>query len=268
MKTHATALVATILATSQLHAQVRCTMPNGVVIEQKLSDTCPAGATKSQTADGKPAPTRSHPAAERPATPTATSSGPNVKSSDFGNTWPLTVPSGTLRCILPLPSSQQTQVLLFESAGKTYTLNGTASSLAAKYGWQDVRSIWRDNPSIPGTKVPISPLIQRASALCTSSATPMPAATAPDPEQEITQAKQMCALVEASGGARCTANLGLFTAKFSITSVGTRSDFVSLCDSMKEAARKKFPAVRNSARGWQVEIEHGINRAITYSCVI
>lgn len=35
-------------------AQVKCTMPNGVVITQKLSTSCPVGAIKGQTLDGKP----------------------------------------------------------------------------------------------------------------------------------------------------------------------------------------------------------------------
>lgn len=44
------------LATTQLAAiaQVTCTMPNGVVITQKLSSSCPVGAVKGQTLDGKP----------------------------------------------------------------------------------------------------------------------------------------------------------------------------------------------------------------------
>jgi hypothetical protein len=39
-------------------AQVRCTMPNGVVIEQKLASTCPVGATKGETFDGEVVPLR------------------------------------------------------------------------------------------------------------------------------------------------------------------------------------------------------------------
>lgn len=39
-------------------AQVQCTMPNGVVIEQKLSNVCPVGARKAQAVDGSAAPIR------------------------------------------------------------------------------------------------------------------------------------------------------------------------------------------------------------------
>jgi hypothetical protein len=34
--------------------QVRCTMPNGVVIEQRFADACPQGATKAETFQGVP----------------------------------------------------------------------------------------------------------------------------------------------------------------------------------------------------------------------
>lgn len=39
-----------------LRAQVRCTMPNGRVIEQQFAKECPQGATKAETFSGKPAP--------------------------------------------------------------------------------------------------------------------------------------------------------------------------------------------------------------------
>ena len=42
-----------IAATQTTQAQVRCTMPNGVVITQQLGN-CPQGATKAQAADGTP----------------------------------------------------------------------------------------------------------------------------------------------------------------------------------------------------------------------
>lgn len=45
--------VALLAATQATQAQVRCTMPNGVVITQQLGN-CPQGATKAQAADGTP----------------------------------------------------------------------------------------------------------------------------------------------------------------------------------------------------------------------
>lgn len=41
-----------------VQAQVRCKMPNGMWIEQRLSASCPSGAQQAQTLDGKPTPLR------------------------------------------------------------------------------------------------------------------------------------------------------------------------------------------------------------------
>ncbi len=69
---------ALIAATQTAQAQVRCTMPNGVVITQQLGN-CPQGATKAQAADGtpialppppKPAAPAPKVAAPKPAAPT------------------------------------------------------------------------------------------------------------------------------------------------------------------------------------------------------
>ena len=147
-------------------AQVRCTMPNGVVIEQKLSNVCPAGARAAQTLDGGSAPIRGKP----PAAP-ITIDGRFVKRqvvtrAEFGADWPLTVDGGTLRCKFPDSMRPQLHALLIEVGGTAYTLNGTARAHAAANGWEDMRPIWRDNPSIPGTKVAVTPLLERAEALC------------------------------------------------------------------------------------------------------
>jgi hypothetical protein len=61
--------VAVALSSAALagQAQVRCKMPNGVWIEQKLATFCPAGAEQAQTLDGKPLPLRLPPPASAPA---------------------------------------------------------------------------------------------------------------------------------------------------------------------------------------------------------
>lgn len=250
-------------------AQVICTMPNGVATELKLSNICPAGTVKAETPDGKPAPIRGTYSDNTQKKPQAKPTGPVVNADDFGADWPLTVSKGTLRCAFPNPASRELNALLIETGGKTYTLNGTAKNYAAKNGWEDVRAIWRNNPSIPGTKVPITPLIEQASALCKSTPTEAPAISAQEAEKEFIQARQLCAVVESTGAARCTTKTSLFTThEFIIKAVGTHNDFVSLCDSMKDAAKTKFTAVRNSSRGWRAKIEHGVNSAIAYSCLI
>lgn len=147
-------------------AQVQCTMPNGVVIEQKLSSVCPAGARKAQGMDGSVAPIRG----ELPAAP-ITTDGRFVKRqvvtrAEFGADWPLTVDGGTLRCKFPDSERPQLHALLIEVGGDSYALNGVARTHAARNGWRDVKAVWRENPQIPGTKVAITPLIERASVLC------------------------------------------------------------------------------------------------------
>lgn len=70
-------------------AQVKCTMPNGIVITQQLTSSCPAGAVKEQTLDGKPV-ARSAPSVTEilPAIvvqtppPVATKLAPPTESSD------------------------------------------------------------------------------------------------------------------------------------------------------------------------------------------
>lgn len=147
-------------------AQVQCTMPNGVVIEQKLSNVCPAGARKAQAVDGSAAPIRW----QVPAAPVTMDKRfvkrQVVTRAEFGADWPLTVDGGTLRCKFPDSERPQMHALLIEVGSDSYALNGVARTHAARNGWRDVRAVWRDNPQIPGTKVAVTPLIERAEALC------------------------------------------------------------------------------------------------------
>jgi hypothetical protein len=84
-----------------------------------------------------------------------------VSRSDYGSRWPLTVDSGTLRC-------DQPGSVTFSSGGTTYWVNGTAGGVATDNGWQDIQSIWADDPSagMDGIKIGIGPLIDDGLALC------------------------------------------------------------------------------------------------------
>lgn len=149
-------------------AQVRCTMPNGVVIEQRLSNVCPAGARAAYHADGSPAGTRGLTRVE--PQPITTDKRwvkrQDVSRAEFGGAWPLTVEKGTLRCMYPDSQRPQLHALLIVVDGVFYTLNGTAGTHAARMGWRDVRAIWRDDPHNPGTKIALAPLMERAQVLC------------------------------------------------------------------------------------------------------
>lgn len=84
-----------------------------------------------------------------------------ISRADMPGQWPLTVESGVVGC-------ERGKAIKFVAGGKTYALNGTAQSYSKQLGfdWRPVAAIWRDNPDIPGTKVPIGPLIARGQALC------------------------------------------------------------------------------------------------------
>ena len=81
--------------------------------------------------------------------------GLEVTQSSYGDDWPFTVESGTLKC-------EKTSAAVFSANGVDYGLNGIASS----HGYAELRPIWRDNPSIPGTKVNIGDFIKLALDQC------------------------------------------------------------------------------------------------------
>lgn len=78
-----------------------------------------------------------------------------ISESDYGDQWPLTVPSGTLQC--------EADAVTFTAGGVTYAVNGMATT--RDFG-VDIDPIWRPNPDIPGAKVSIGPLIDDGLALC------------------------------------------------------------------------------------------------------
>ena len=154
------------VCTTQSQAQVRCTMPNGMVIEQKLSTQCPRGALKGVAADGGFAAVQG---AVPPQPILRDKNGrlsQRVLEAEFGSAWPFTVSEGVLRCMTPFGDGSPLRALVFQTPRGAYALNGTAKSHGAAYGWESIDSIWRANYQIPGTKIPVSGLMARAQALC------------------------------------------------------------------------------------------------------
>lgn len=86
-----------------------------------------------------------------------------VRQADYGEAWPFTVTDGVLSCI----ADAGRVAVLFESGGVRYALNGTAQgkTTMAKLGLSDIRAIWRDDPSSPGAKVGMGPMLDRAAKL-------------------------------------------------------------------------------------------------------
>lgn len=155
-----------VLFSATAPAQVRCTMPNGLVIEQKLSTVCPAGARAGELADGSKAPIQGRAAPAPITTDRLFVKRQVVTRQELGADWPLTLDVVTLRCKWPDSERMQLQALLVEVGGDFYAINGVARTHAARNGWRDVKEIWRGDPRNPGAKVPLSPLIERAEALC------------------------------------------------------------------------------------------------------
>jgi glucose/arabinose dehydrogenase len=88
--------------------------------------------------------------------PTEASADPGlITAAEFGDAWPFTVESGTLRCIAG-------QAVVFEANGIVYAVNGVAES----QGFANVEAIWRDDPAVEGLKVNIGPIIERGRTLC------------------------------------------------------------------------------------------------------
>lgn len=88
-----------------------------------------------------------------------THSSISISSSDVGKpwtgqNWPFTVSKGTLACAA--------DAVTFSANGTTYAVNGFASSR----GYADIAPIWRDNASIPGTKINIGAVLDPGLTLC------------------------------------------------------------------------------------------------------
>ncbi|WP_404463095.1 YebY family protein [Vreelandella aquamarina] len=81
--------------------------------------------------------------------------GEVITSEEFGDKWPFTVDDGRIEC-------REAGALVFVHGDFEYQLNGVAT----QQGYTSINSIWRWNPDIPGTRISITPIIQRAQALC------------------------------------------------------------------------------------------------------
>ena len=68
-----------------------------------------------------------------------------MKRQDFIETWPFTVDSGTIICVQYESQGIRSELLrgvVFEAAGRSYGLNGTARSRSKKLGYSPIEDIW------------------------------------------------------------------------------------------------------------------------------
>lgn len=79
-----------------------------------------------------------------------------ISKADLGEKWPFTVEQGEVRCL-------NAGEVVFIAEGTTYAVNGTAEGRKL---YADIAPIWRDDPSYPGLKVSIGPIIDLGLKLC------------------------------------------------------------------------------------------------------
>ena len=95
-----------------------------------------------------------------------------VSRSMYGKDWPLTVESGTLKCL-------GYGGVIFISNGRIYGLNGTAKTYGRDKGYADLQTIWADDTTLikslmavgateeeASAKISIQPLIESGLELC------------------------------------------------------------------------------------------------------
>jgi len=121
------------------------------------------GASRSQQTevDRNPTPV---PSAKRDEDPYAKLRGePGFLSrADFGKRWPLTVEAGVVSC--ERHSGGLGSVIFMDPEGKRYAVNGTA--MAHYPQLPEIDRIWAPDPTNPGAKINISPVIDRGLELC------------------------------------------------------------------------------------------------------
>ena len=82
-----------------------------------------------------------------------------ISKQDFGEAWPFKVDSG----ILAGYGSGGVGQVVFTANGVTYALNETAARTGA---CDKVSAVWADDPSKPGEKKDLGPVIARGLQLC------------------------------------------------------------------------------------------------------
>ncbi|MCY4086137.1 MAG: DUF2511 domain-containing protein [Actinomycetia bacterium] len=105
-----------------------------------------------------------------------------VIADEFGQEWPLTVPSAELYCE---GLGDRLSIIWVRSGDTYYPLTGfTWTYLAEHRSWmklRDLEEIWRENPDLPGLRISIGPLRDRAFSLCGNDSPRQATRTRPPP---------------------------------------------------------------------------------------
>lgn len=84
-----------------------------------------------------------------------------ISATDFADAWPFTFEEAYVAC-----HAGNAVTVMDAESGRMYPLNGAASGKARALGLDDLQSVLLDNPEIPGTKVSVSPVIEKGLTLC------------------------------------------------------------------------------------------------------
>ena len=145
-----------------------------VILPDRPDDPPPAAAELEQGPVELSDPPREE---RRPEPPPRTGNVQRVSRETWADgEWPLTINSGSLTCLSIESTSPGIPVVeatfLVDDGGRAWALNGTATSRAESLEAEpDIRSIWKDNPDLPGTKFSIGGLIDLGLELCDGSET-------------------------------------------------------------------------------------------------
>jgi hypothetical protein len=86
-------------------------------------------------------------------------SGVEVTRQQYGEAWPFTVERGVVDC-------DARGAALFQTRSPDVTGTWALTGFAQSRGYPPVDRFWRDNPRIPGTKVPLTPITNLALQQC------------------------------------------------------------------------------------------------------
>lgn len=151
------AIVAAANANHSAYSATECKMPNGKIIVLQLSHTCPSGAIGGRDTALDNQAIASPPQLKREGRGRNMS---HISQAQFGAGWPFMVKEGILVCEHPM------KAVYFSHNKIAYPLNGTAMASVKKYISGDLKTIWRQNPDIPGTNMPITNMAKLAQSLC------------------------------------------------------------------------------------------------------
>lgn len=87
-----------------------------------------------------------------------------INQADYGNQWPFTVPFGELNCHSRTAGGYAKRDITLTFGNKAYAINGSARGKGLYPG--DLNEIWRDDPERPGSKLPVSSIIEKGLTFC------------------------------------------------------------------------------------------------------